>query len=221
MKSIYFLAGPLLAAFLLTACGGQAPAGEQAATGDAMAAGAATGMPYAVDVNASVINWEGSKLVGGKHTGTLKLQKGEILVADGQITGGAFVIDINSINNTDQKAGDGKEDLEAHLKDGDFFEANTYPTAEFVIVKVEPVSSNPNATHNITGNLTMKGITKSVVIPARVSAGETGLQAITPAFTIDRTQWNVMFQAGVLGTAKDEIINDQIGLQINLSATPK
>ena len=53
-----------------------------------------------------------------------------------------------------------------------------------------------------------------------VSLGESGLNAVTPRFTIDRTQWNVMFHAGVLGTAKDEIINDLLGLQIQLVAKP-
>jgi hypothetical protein len=40
---------------------------------------------------------------------------------------------------------------------------------------------------------------------------------MTPSFTIDRTQWEVMYDAGILGTAKDDIISDEIGLQINLA----
>lgn len=218
MKSTFLIGSVFLIGSLLTSCG-QAPSGEQAATGEAMDATAATGQAYTVDVANSIINWEGTKLIGSdKHTGTLKLQKGEILVANGNITGGEFVLDMNSIANTDQQPGEGKEDLEAHLKDGDFFEVGKFPTAVFTIIKAEPVSGNPEATHNISGNFTMKGITKSIVIPAKVSFTESGISAMTPRFTIDRTQWNVMFHAGVLGTAKDEIINDLLGLQIQLVA---
>jgi len=221
MKSTFLIGSVLVIGSLLTSCG-QAPTGDQAATGEAMEASAATGTPYTVDVANSLINWEGAKLIGSdKHTGTLKLQKGELVVANGLITGGELVLDMNSITNTDQQPGEGKEDLESHLKDGDFFEVEKFPTAVFTIVKVEAATGNPAATHNITGNFTMKGITKSIVIPAKISLSETSLSATTPAFTIDRTQWNVMFQAGVLGTAKDEIINDNLGLQIQLTAMPK
>jgi hypothetical protein len=55
-------------------------------------------------------------------------------------------------------------------------------------------------------------------VPAKIDITDTEVKASTPQFTIDRTQWNVMFHAGVLGTAKDDIINDQVGIQLQLVA---
>ena len=71
------------------------------------------------------------------------------------------------------------------------------------------------------GNLTLKGITKSVTIPATVNMTENKLMASTPQFTIDRTEWNVMYGSSGLGLAKDKIINDRVGLSIELQAAPK
>jgi polyisoprenoid-binding protein YceI len=59
-------------------------------------------------------------------------------------------------------------DLDAHLKTKDFFDVASFPTAHFVSTKVE-VSGN---SAKITGDLTMHGVTKPVVLEARfVGAG--------------------------------------------------
>lgn len=205
---------------LVMACG-QAPEGEKVEAGDAVATDAnasAQSVTLNVDPNNSVVNWTGAKIVGKQHNGTIKLQSGKIMVEGDQITGGEFVIDMNSITDLDLE-GDGKARLEGHLKSDDFFDVANYPTATFTIARVEPVSDNPNVTHRITGNLTMRDNTKSITIPAKVSMDESGLKAVTPEFTIDRTQWNVMYGAGVLGVAQDEIIRDELGLQVNLTAS--
>jgi polyisoprenoid-binding protein YceI len=197
---------------------GQGPAGDQVAASEAKEVAPGSGDPFFVDTQKSMINWQAAKLIGGGHNGYILLNKGAMTVNQGQITGGEFIIDMNSITNVDQKPGEGKEDLEAHLKDSDFFEVATYPTGVFTITSVSPLTGNPDATHTITGNLMLKGITKSISVPAKIDITDTEVKASTPQFTIDRTQWNVMFHAGVLGTAKDDIINDQVGIQLELVA---
>jgi polyisoprenoid-binding protein YceI len=212
----YLLSSLLL--LTLLACG-QAPEGEKVTAGEAVAtptSNQAEAITLAIDTETSVINWTGAKLVGKQHNGTIQLASGELKIANDQIVGGNFVIDMNSISNSDMEGG-GKERLEGHLMSDDFFSVATYPTATFEIAEVKAIGDKPDATHEITGNLTMRGITKSIVIPANVSMSEAGVKAMTPAFTIDRTQWEVMYDAGVLGTAKDDIINDEIGLTINLA----
>ena len=47
---------------------------------------------------------------------------------DGDNLGGSFVMDMTSIVVTDID-GDGKRNLEGHLKDDDFFGVNEFPTA--------------------------------------------------------------------------------------------
>ena len=78
-----------------------------------------------------------------------------------------------------------------------------------------------DATHEIEGNLTLKGITKGVKIPAHISITEGKVSAVTPAFTINRTEWGINYKSGVIGTAADKIINDEVGLVINLVANTK
>jgi polyisoprenoid-binding protein YceI len=223
MKSInaFFVAFSMM--MLMAACA-EAPEGQKVEAGDAVGTettdvATADAITYVVDTENSNIAWVGSKPTG-QHTGTVKLSKGELMVDNETLVGGTFELDMNTIANEDLD-GEQKGKLEGHLKTGDFFEVEKFPTAKFELVSVEPASDNPEATHQITGNLTMKGTTKSVVIPATVEMTEDGLMASTPKFTINRTEWGVNFKSGVLGTPKDKAIHDEIGLQITLKAAPQ
>jgi polyisoprenoid-binding protein YceI len=128
---------------------------------------------------------------------------------------------MNSIANSDLTAENGKEKLEGHLKTGDFFETEKYPTGKFEITSVSAASGVEDATHLIEGNLTMKGVTKSVKLPAHVAITDSKITAVTPAFTINRTEWGITFKSGIIGTVKDKSINDEIGLVISLAADAK
>ncbi len=212
MKNLFFL----FLLLTLAACGGS-PEGQDAGAADAQAATAPTGevMSRAVATDASIVNWVGANFTGGQHTGTIKLSEGKLLEQGGQIVGGGFVIDMSTIANTDLPD-DKKADLVGHLTDGDFFETNKFPQAMFDITGVAPVTGTAGVTHNITGNLTIKGITKSVTFPANISADKASITATTPQFTIDRTQWGIMYGSTLAGVVKDEAIDDKIGLQIKL-----
>ena len=173
---------------------------------------------YSVSPQASQVIWTAAKLAGKQHTGTLAIQSGEINLDGENILGGKFILDMTSITNLDQKPGEGKEKLEGHLKSGDFFEVEKHPTGTFEITNVSTVADQADVTHNVTGNLTLKGITKSVTIPTKVNVGNHQFAAVTPQFTIDRTEWDVKFNSGLLGTAKDKIINDEVGLKLVVRA---
>ena len=166
----------------------------------------------------SNIEWEGAKPTG-RHNGTISLQNGELMLTDGAIVGGKFIIDMNSINNMDLKDADDNAKLVGHLKSPDFFDVEKYPTAVFQITSVEPISGNADASHNITGNLTMKEITKSISFPAMITINDANVTATSNAFVIDRTLWNVQYGSKTLfKELKDKFINDEISLKINLSA---
>jgi len=219
MKNIVKFFLPILVLGFMTACssspdGKKVEAGKAAGTAAQSSAGAAT---YKVNTGSSGITWTGSK-VGGMHMGKLKLSDGNIAVKGGNIEAGSFTIDMNSLTNTDLKAGQGKEKLEGHLKTGDFFEVEKYPTGTFTITNVAKVSGNASMTHKITGDLELKGVKKSVTFDANVNVGGNSLTAVTESFTIDRTEWGIKFMSGVLGTAKDKAVNDDIGLVININA---
>lgn len=206
---------------IFTACNSGAPEGEKVEAGQKVEKtenATAAAESYAIDTEISQINWVGAKLLGKKHTGFMKLKSGNIEVADGNITGGKFTVDMASITDTDLAPEQGKADLEGHLKSDDFFDVAKFPEAIFEITSVKAMSDNPEATHEITGNFTLKGVTKSVSIPASIIISNGQLAAKTPQFVIDRTQWGVQYGSGALGLAQDEIINDEVGLQLAIKA---
>lgn len=221
--TVQLFVATLFMSLLMVSCA-EAPEGQKVEANDAVSVEAAEtptdATVYTVDTDASVINWVGSK-PGGEHTGTVKMTTGELMVEGDELVGGNFVLDMNTITNADLAGTDKQAKLEGHLKTGDFFEVETYPSATFAITSVAPASDNPDATHNLTGNLTMKGVTKSVTVPATIEITEGGVMATTPKFTINRTEWGVNFKSGILGVPKDEAIHDEIGLQIELKSAPQ
>lgn len=213
----------LLCVVVLSACG-NAPQGEKVEAEEAVETNTeanSTAISYNVDTEASQVNWVGSKPTGDQHTGLIKLNSGELFVENGSISGGTFELDMNSISVLDDMKAEMKAKLEGHLKTGDFFEVENFPTGTFEIASVSPLEGDTTATHSITGNLTMKGITKSITIPASVDISESVMTATSPVFTINRTEWNVNYNSGVIGTVKDRLINDDVALQLSLSASPQ
>src|SRR5690606_37682233 len=72
-----------------------------------------------INVETSKVVWKGYK-VTGSHEGTITIKSGHLNFNEDRLTGGAFVIDMLSITNTDLE-GDYKGKLEGHLKSDDFF----------------------------------------------------------------------------------------------------
>jgi len=200
-----------------------APSGEVAQTGDAAPAASAAkptaeAKAFTVDSQTSKISWKATKLMGGGHNGSITVSSGTVYVDNGDIVAGSFTIDMNSISVLDLELED-KADLETHLKSDDFFDVANFETAQFVITEATPGSASSNGRQSITGNLTIKGITKSVQFFSKLVGSEKTINAITGSFVIDRTEWGVKYRSGALGTAKDRIINDMVAIDLTLVAT--
>lgn len=218
MKNSILLSLFVMALFIFS-CGG--PEGTQVTSEEAteVVGSTAAAATYTVDAAASNIKWAGTKLVGSGHEGTIAISEGKLAVVDGNIVGGKFVIDMTSLATTDLE-GESKGKLEGHLKSGDFFDVEKFSTANFDIASITPVTGTEGITHTITGNLTMKGETRSITIPANVSISGDMIKATAPDFVIDRTEWGVKYgsQGSIADLAKDNVINDNIGLSIMLVA---
>ena len=65
----------------------------------------------------------------------------------------------------------------------------------------------------------MKDKVHSVTFDANINMGAGKVMAVTPSFTINRTNWGINYGSGIINTAKDKIINDEVAIVINLSAT--
>ena len=168
-------------------------------------------------VTKGTVNWTGKKSIGDFHKGTINVEKGELLVNKNSLINGKFTLDMNSLAVTDIEDAGERRDQESHLKDADFFEAGKYPKAVFVITEVLP-SNNPAFNWLIVGNLTLKGKTNPVNIPVKMTIEGEKLQAESPTFPINRTQWGVNFHSGILGTTKDKLIDDNVLLTLTLQA---
>ena len=165
-----------------------------------------------VDVEASVLTWKGSKPTGS-HNGTVALQSGDLVVENGTLTQGVFVVDMNTITNTDMAGSDGAAQIEGHLKAADFFDVAQYPTSKFVITSVVEEEGKLS----VTGNLTIKAITKSITIPATLST-EDGISTFkSDVFTIDRTDFNVKYGSkSFFDGLKDKFINDLVEMSFEV-----
>ncbi len=205
-------------AAILTACG---PSGTEVESSEAvMAANTATASAtFTVDTSASTVEWAGAKLIGSGHHGVIPIEQGALMTDDGKLVGGTFTLNITRLENRDLD-GENKGKLEGHLKSADFFDVANHPTAQFEITSVIPVADQADFNHNITGNLTLKGTSRSITIPAMVSMDGDQITATTPDFVIDRTEWGMQYGSGsgAVELAQDKIINDEVGLKLNLVA---
>ncbi|WP_397447719.1 YceI family protein [Polaribacter sp. R77954] len=166
-----------------------------------------------VDTAASELTWKGTKPTGA-HNGLVMIKDGDLLVESGEVKGGEFVIDMASIKVLDipaDKEGNGK--LVGHLTSADFFDVATYPTSKFVITSVE----NKGDKIHVTGNLTLKDVTKSITIPATVSTegGVTTFQS--EKFMVNRADFNVKYASkSFFGDLKDKFIDDNMELSFTV-----
>jgi polyisoprenoid-binding protein YceI len=172
-----------------------------------------SGEIYLVDTVTSVIEWVGATPGNYKHNGTIRLSKGQFTVNNNQLTSGEFTININSITNLDQQGKD-KTNLEGHLKEKDFFEVEKFPFGNFKITEIKTDSTGKK----VIGNLTLKDKTNSIAIPVTLVIDEKSVSAETPSFTIDRTKWGIVYNSGIIGTIKDDLINDEIELKMKIVA---
>lgn len=176
---------------------------------------------YGVMADNAQIDWRGFKTnVDWGHDGNIKITDGQFKVEDGNLVGGSFTIDMNSMHTTDyEKTEEDYGKLIGHLKSDDFFSVSTYPTAQFEITEIME-NTDGETSHIVKGNLTMKDVTNNVTIPANINVTDESISFNTPQFSIDRKKWNVMYAStGVEGVAKDQLIDDYILLSVDLTAT--
>ncbi|GLR17462.1 YceI family protein [Portibacter lacus] len=159
-----------------------------------------------IDLEKSEVKWKGSHLFSfGNHYGIVKLKSGGIIKTDGNLVGGSFTIDMNTIANTD---GDYSEMLVDHLKNEDFFDVNQFPTATLKIKKIEK-DQHPHQL-NITADLTIKGIT----LPIEFQANNENPNKLLAKFIINRVLWGINFGSPSITNVQDNIISDAIQFEV-------
>ncbi len=155
-----------------------------------------------VDSASSSIGWVGAK-VTGKHEGEFKQFKGSAQVEGNELKSISFEVETASVVSDAEK-------LTGHLKSADFFEVEKYPKASF---RTTGITEKPgtDTSHEITGDLTLRGVTKSITFPAKVEVGKESVKG-SAEFTINRQDFGITYPG-----MKDDLIKDDVLLKLQLS----
>lgn len=192
---------------LVAACGNPATNRSQALTAEAIQAASpqpAGGQKYLITPENSKIEFIGSK-VTGSHNGSFQKFSGDVdYTGDVTTSRVRITIDAESIMADDPK-------LTQHLKTADFFDVAKYPQATFESTAIKP-GGEKGASHTVTGNLTMHGVTKSVTFPATITAAADAIN-VDSNFSINRKDFGINY-AG----AADNLIRDDVVLTLTIRA---
>lgn len=162
----------------------------------------------------SDINWTGKK-VTGKHNGTINIKAGNLVLKNGKLNSGNFVIDIPSIKILDIADPATNAQFAGHLFSEDFFSAERFPEATFNIKKINYTKDGKD---QITGDMTIKGITHSVSFPADVRIDDNKIMA-SGKIILDRTDYDMKFRSGNFFTnLGDTLIYNEFELDVTLTA---
>jgi hypothetical protein len=203
----------------------QSPEGEKVETGNVFKISEYNqGKELKIELDNSSIEWLGTKPTG-THFGTLGIIDGSIFVKNGKILGGRITMDMNAIVVQDIENQEMNKNLVGHLKSADFFLVDSFPTATFEFSKVVQLNDNHAEidgimpTHQLYGNLTLRGVTRGISFTAKIDLNDGSINAVTPQFLINRTNWNVSYGSkSIFAELKDNFIHDEMGIIIKLKA---
>jgi polyisoprenoid-binding protein YceI len=112
----------------------------------------------------------------------------------------------------------GNADRDAHLRSNDFFSMDEYPEIRFVSTSVEKID---DYTYNVTGDLTVKDVTKSLTIEFEVNGPvndpwgnqRIGLEGHT---VVNRKDWGVSFNVAL--EAGGVLVSEKVTLEFDVAA---
>ncbi|MCA9681031.1 MAG: YceI family protein [Myxococcales bacterium] len=172
--------------------------GEAADKGDAPAGEAKT-LP--LTVNGSRVGFIGAK-VTADHKGSFEKFEGNATVEGDKLTGLEVTVEMKSMTTDAEK-------LTGHLLSPDFFDAENHPQAKFTSVSITEKAAD-GATHEVAGNLELRGKANKVTFPATIEVGS-GEVVGKAAFSINRKEWGIDY-AGMA----DDLIKDDVALELEL-----
>jgi len=175
-------------------------------------ASVASAEKWNVDATHSSVSFEVSHMVISKAQGRFTDFGGVINFEGEDIANGSveFTIQTASVD-TDDESRDG------HLRSEDFFEAEKFPTISFKSTKISEVK---NGKFKLTGNFTMKDVTKEVTFDCvfrGVMKGKRGSKSgFSASATINRQDFNVSFSKLLDGGGL--AVGNDVDLKIEIEA---
>jgi polyisoprenoid-binding protein YceI len=129
--------------------------------------------------------------------------------ATGEAGAASLSIDVASINTEQERRN-------THLKSADFFNSDSFPKITFVSTGTQKVGANK---YKVSGNLTMRGVTKPIVLDAELAGtrqtAEGWLAAVNMTGTVKRKEFGLMWDRVTEGVA---VVGDDVTMQIEVEA---
>ena len=165
-----------------------------------------------VDASHSQVGFAVKHLVISNVRGEFGAYQGKVVLDDADVTRSTVeaTIDVNSVNTK-------VADRDAHLKSPDFFDVAKYPSITFKSTKVAKAGKDQL---KVTGDLTLHGVTKPVVLDVSTSPEVKGMygetrRAFAATTKISRKDygltWNKLVEAG-------PAVGDEVTIALDLEA---
>jgi len=196
-----------LSAALLAGCDNKPTQGKSTAeVGAAVTPAApATGTPYKITQADSKIGFVGAK-VTGKHEGSFGTFSGTVHVPGGDLTKGSVAVEIDVASVTTDNPR-----LTGHLKTDEILDVAKFPKARFTSTSVK-AGGDKGATHTVTGNFELHGVTKSITFPATIRATDAKVE-VDAEFGINRKDFGVVYPG-----KPDDLIKDEVLIKLTIRA---
>jgi polyisoprenoid-binding protein YceI len=166
---------------------------------------------WTIDPSHSEVGFSVRHLMVAKVKGTFETFEGTITIAENPLESSVTAeVDLSSINTRD-------EQRDGHLRSADFFEVENHPKLTFTSTSVEPDGGD----FKVTGDLTIKGVTKPVVLdlefngvhPDPWGGTRSGFSAETE---ISRKEFGVDFEIPMDGGGV--VVGDKIKITLEVEA---
>ena len=150
------------------------------------------------------VGFVGSK-VTGSHDGGFNSLSGGITLPGDDLTAAAIevTIDMNSTWSDNER-------LTGHLKSADFFDVENHPESSFKSTAITKTDTG----YNISGDLTLHGVTKNITFPATMSL-ENGVLKAQSEFSVKRADFGIVYPG-----KPDDLIRDDVLIKLDIEAAP-
>ena len=161
------------------------------------------GSPESLSGRSSKIEFVGAK-VSAKHDGAFSAFRGNIGLVEGEPTKSSVTAEIDIASLTVEPA-----KLSAHLKSPDFLDAAKFPHAKFTSTAIK-AGGEGGATHTVSGNLELHGVTKSITFPAKIKV-EGEQVSVDAEFALNRKDFSIVYPG-----MPDDLIKDDVLIKLAL-----
>ena len=161
-----------------------------------------------LDLEKSKVKWTGKKITNSSHWGSLSFSEANLDFDGDDLVSGKFIVDMNTMSVDDIK-GRGKQRLEGHLRNEDFFDVDNHNEAILMFNDRIPLV---NGVYEISGSLTIKGISN----PVKFTLVPNG-KSYSSSLVFDRTKFEITYSSGnFFENLGDRLILDDVELEVSL-----